>query len=233
MSGTPDAPADTTMMRIVHDALRRDLARAHTTLARPGPTSSAQRRSIGAHLTWMMGFLHAHHAAEDDGLYPLVRSRARDDADALEVLDRMATDHEAIAPAAAAVETSGVALAADPTDDATQRTITALDALAAALLPHLQQEEDEAMPITSRLITAAEWQAIDKAYNLDPKSMSDLGFEGHWLIDGASDADRTTVLGLVPPIPRFILLHGFSRRYRRDAAACWSDVAKPQRRVQR
>ena len=28
MTITSDAPADTTMMRIVHDALRRDLARA-------------------------------------------------------------------------------------------------------------------------------------------------------------------------------------------------------------
>ena len=77
------------------------------------------------------------------------------------------------------------------------------------------------MPIVSRLVTAAEWQAIEKEHNLDPKSMSELGFEGHWLIDGSSDADRATVLGLVPPIPRFVLLHGYARRYRRHAAACW------------
>jgi hypothetical protein len=36
MAMTPDAPADTTMMRIVHDALRRDLKRATTALAAPG-----------------------------------------------------------------------------------------------------------------------------------------------------------------------------------------------------
>ena len=46
------------------------------------------------------------------------------------------------------------------------------------------------MPIVSRLITAAEWQAIEKKHNLDPKSIAELGFEGHWLIDGSSDADR-------------------------------------------
>ena len=62
--------------------------------------------------------------------------------------------------------------------------------------------------------------------------MSELGFEGHWLIDGASDADRATVIGLVPPIQRFILLRGFARRYRRHAAACWTHGAKPARRVQ-
>lgn len=232
MSITSDAPADTTMMRIVHDALRRDLARARTTLAQPGRARRAQRCAVAAHLSWMMDFLHAHHASEDDGLYPLVRERAGDAADALEVVDRMAREHKAIAPSVAAVETAAIALAADPSDKATQQTIAALDALVIVLLPHLQEEEDDAMPIASRLITAAEWQAIEQKHNLDPKSMADLGFEGHWLIDNASDADRATVVGLVPPIPRFILLYGFARRYRRHAAACWGETGKSPRRVQ-
>lgn len=230
MAMTPAAPADTTMMRIVHDALRRDLARARTTLAEPTRAGQDQRRAVGAHLGWMMRFLHAHHAAEDAGLYPLVRARA-DDAE-LDVLDRMASEHHAIAPAMTALEEVAAALASDPSDDAARRTVEGLDALVAVLLPHLREEEDEAMPITSRLITAAEWEAIDKQHNLDPKSMSDLGFEGHWLIDGASDADRATVVGLVPAIPRFILLHGFARRYRRHAVDCWGDGGKPSRRVQ-
>jgi hemerythrin-like domain-containing protein len=229
---TSEAPADTTMMRIVHDALRRDLARARAALAGPQGATAAQRQAIGAHLGWMMGFLHAHHASEDDGLYPLVRERAGEAGDALEVLDRMAAEHEAVAPRAAAVETAATALAADPSDDATQRLIGALDALDAVLLPHLRAEEDDAMPLASQLVTAAEWQAIEKKHNLDPKSRSDLGFEGHWLIDGATEADRAVVLALVPPVPRFILLHGFARRYRRHAAACWTEVGKPPRRVQ-
>lgn len=232
MTIASDAPADTTMMRIVHDALRRDLGRARAALARPELTSPAQRRAIGAHLNWMMAFLHAHHASEENGLYPLVRERARNKVEALEVLDRMATEHDAIARRAAAVQASTTALAADPSDDATQQTTAALDALAIVLLPHLQEEEDDAMPITSRLITAREWQEIEKKHNLDPKSMSDLGFEGHWLIDSATDADRATVVGLVPPIPRFILLHGFARRYRRHAFACWGERGNPPRRVQ-
>ena len=223
MTTASDAPADTTMMRIVHDALRRDLAEsergARPSRARASATSAAPS---ARHLTWMMRFLHAHHASEDDGLYPLVRERAGADADAVEVLDRMARGHEAIATAIAAVEAAAAALGADGSDDAARRTVVALDALGAVLLPHLQEEEDDAMPIVvDGSITAAEWQAIEKEHNLDPKSMSELGFEGHWLIDGASDADRATVIGLVPPIPRFVLLHGFARRYRRHAAACW------------
>ena len=232
MARTSDAPADTTMMRIVHDALRRDLARAKVALSEPTGASRDRRRAVGAHLGWMMRFLHAHHASEDDGLYPLVRERARDDAEALGVLDRMTREHQAIAAPISAVEATAAPLAADGSDPATRRAIAALDALAAVLLPHLRAEEDDAMPLTSRLITAAEWDAIDKKHNLDPKSMSDLGFEGHWLIDSASDADRATVTGLVPPIPRFVLLHGFGRRYQRHAQACWGERGRPPRRVQ-
>ena len=88
------------------------------------------------------------------------------------------------------------------------------------------------MPLASRLVTAAEWHAIEKEHNLDPKSTSELGFEGHWLIDGATPADRSIVLGLVPPVPRFVLLHGFARRYRRHADACWGGAERPARHVQ-
>lgn len=232
MSTTPDSPADTTMMRIVHDALRRDLARANARLAEPASASEAQRRAIGAHVAWMMRFLHAHHASEDDGLYPLVRERAGGDPDVREVLGRMSRGHDAIATGIAQVEAAAAALVADGSDDTSRQTVVALDALVGVLLPHLQEEETDAMPMVSRLITAAEWQAIDKKHNLDPKSMSQLGFEGHWLIDSISDADRATVLGLVPPIPRFLLLHGHARRYQQHATVCWSREVKPPRRVQ-
>ena len=232
MTMTPDAPADTTMMRIVHDALRRDVERARTTLARPELANPALRRASGEHLGGMMRFLHQHHASEDIGLYPLLRARAGTSEDARRVLDRMADEHGTIAAAAEAVDAAGRELAADPSDAAVRNALAAIDALASVLLPHLRAEEDDAMPLASRLVTAAEWLAIEKEHNLDPKSMADLGFEGHWLIDGATPADRAIVLGLVPPIPRLLLLHGFARRYRRHAAACWGEVARPPRRVQ-
>jgi hypothetical protein len=149
----------------------------------------------------------------------------------LDVLDRMAREHHDVVAAISAVRSAASTLAEQPSDDAARATAEALEQLRVVLLPHLQEEEDEAMPIVSRLITAAEWQAIEKEHNLDPKSMSDLAFEGHWLIDGATDADRTVVIELVPPIPRFILLHAFARPYRRHAAACWGGE-KPPRRVQ-
>jgi hypothetical protein len=144
----------------------------------------------------------------------------------------MRRGHDAVASSIVQVEAAVSDLVADASDDAARRTIVALDELAGVLLPHLEEEETVAMPIVSRLVTAAEWDAIEKEHNLDPKSMSQLGFEGHWIIDGTSDADRATVVGLVPPISRFVLVHGYARRYRRHAAACWGRDEKAARRVQ-
>ena len=231
MAIAADAPADTSMMRIVHDALRRDLARAQGALGDRRTSAADQRRAVGRHLRWMMAFLRAHHASEDEGLYPFVRSRAADPVDR-EVIDRMCRSHEDLTPAILDVDAAAATLAAAETDTAAVHALAAVDALASVLLPHLREEEDEAMPIVSRWINAGQWSAIDKAHNLDPKSKAELGFEGHWLIDGASDADRATVVGLVPPIARFLLLHGYARRYRRHAAACWGHGGKPPRRVQ-
>ena len=60
-----------------------------------------------------------------------------------------------------------------------------------------------------------------RTHNLDGKSKAQLGREGHWLIDDADADDRARVLGLVPLVPRLVLLYGFGPSYRRRTRACW------------
>ncbi len=224
MARAQDAPADTTMMRIVHDALRRDLGRARTALTEAEPPDDRRRVAIAEHLRWMMSFLEAHHRSEDLGLYPLVRER---DPAAAALLDDMAADHASVAVAVGAVE---VAATTYGRQDGRSALVDALDDLCAVLLPHLQREEDEAMPVVSRVVTAAEWDAIEQEHNLDGKSVAQLGQEGHWLIDDATPEDRARVLGLVPPVPRLVLRYGFGPSYRRHARACWGPRHRiPQR----
>ncbi len=224
MAADPNAPADTTMMRIVHTALRRDLERAQAALTSAPPPDDPQRVAIARHLAWMMTFLEAHHQSEDLGLYPVVRERHPA---AAALLDEMAADHAAVA---AAVATLRVTVTNHVERDQRQPVIHALDALIDVLMPHLQREEDEMMPVVSRVVTTSEWDAIEQAHNIAGKSMAQLGREGHWLIDEASAEDRARVLGLVPAFPRFVLLHGFGASYRRHKRACWGSR---HRRVQR
>ena len=64
--------------------------------------------------------------------------------------------------------------------------------LAAVMLPHLQREEGDAMPIVSQCMSKAEWAHWDQRYNLDTRSFAERVFGGLWLIDGAAQADRTS-----------------------------------------
>jgi hemerythrin-like domain-containing protein len=217
-------PADTRMMGIVHAALRRDLLRVRAVVSAEPHPRGRQRPALGEHVIWMMRFLHDHHTSEDVGLWPLVRAR---NPAAGPLLDSLEVDHQNISPAADALAEAGRRYATTTGDEPRNQLVAALDALTSVLLPHLDREVDEAMPVVSACITKAEWQTIEQEHNIKPKSLPQLGMEGHWLIDGIDSEGYHVVMGTVPPLARFLLLYGFGRTYRRRAQARW----QPDRRV--
>jgi hemerythrin-like domain-containing protein len=212
-----DGPADTAMMGVVHSALRRDLVRARIVLKSDPPPDDVRRVALADHLLWVMDFLHHHHAGEDDGLYPLVVSK---NPDAAPLVAEMDAEHGLVSPAITALGSS----ARDYRDDAPgarERVLDALATLSEVLLPHLEREEVEMMPVVSASITAQEWSTWDQATNVKPKGLRQLALEGHWLIDGADAESRERVVSLVPPVPRFVLLRGFAGPYRRRSQRLW------------
>ncbi|MGE5288285.1 MAG: hemerythrin domain-containing protein [Micromonosporaceae bacterium] len=215
---TASEPADTRMMGIVHGALRRDLVRTRAALTTEPYPQGRQRRALGEHVVWMMEFLHAHHAGEDEGLWPPVREQ---NPAAGALLDSLEAEHRRISPAAATLTAAGQRYAATRAGEARAELVTALDALMAVLLPHLDREVEEAMPVVSASITQAEWDAVEQRYNIKPKSFVQLGMEGHWLLDGIDPEGYQVVVHTVPAVPRFILLHGFGHAYRRRAQERW------------
>ncbi|MCR8897372.1 hemerythrin domain-containing protein [Gordonia sp. GONU] len=216
MSTTTREPADTRSMGIVHSALRRDLRRARVVIGSPPYPEDARRRAIADHITWMMGFLHMHHTGEDKGLWPLVRSR---NPDAAALLDDMEADHLRIAPAVDALIEATSAYRRDP--QARDTLLDALERLSEVLLPHLEREELEAMPVVAAAISTAEFLDVEHEFFVKPKGFAELGREGHWVVDGLGDEDRELIYGVVPAVPRFILIHGFARAYRRRAELMW------------
>lgn len=211
-------PADTRMMGIVHAALRRDLERVREQVDGAHRPAARQRRALGEHVVWLMDFLHAHHTSEDEGLWPAVLAK---NPEAGPLLASLEADHREIEPAAGALRAAGEAYAASDADDVRAGLVTALDRLTRVLFPHLDREVAEAMPVVSATLTDAEWREIDQEHNIKPKTLGELGFEGHWLLDGIDAEGYDVVTKVVPPIPRFILLHGYARAYRRRMAAVW------------
>jgi len=228
--GTASEPADTRMMGIVHGALRRDLLRTRAAVTAEPHPQGRQRRALGEHVVWMMAFLHAHHTSEDEGLWPLVRRRNQA---AGGLLDSLEAEHRRISPAAAALAAAGQRYAATAADEPRAELVTALDALATVLFPHLDREVEEAMPVVSASITQAEWRAVEQEYNIKPKPLTQLGMEGHWLLDGIDAEGYQIVVHTVPAVPRFILLHGFARAYRRRAQVRWQAGSSVQRAAAR
>lgn len=211
-------PADTRSMGIVHSALRRDLERTRLVLSVAPYPGEVQRRAVAEHLLWMMHFLHAHHTGEDNGLWPLVRAK---NPGATELLDRMDGDHKRIAPAITSLETAAAAYRDD--DSARGALLDSLAHLGEVLLPHLEREEREMMPVVAATLTTAEYQDVEDRYFVKPKSFVELGAEGHWLLDGLDEEGRHVIVHSVPAVPRFVLLHGFARTYRRKKARLWGD----------
>jgi hemerythrin-like domain-containing protein len=213
-------PADTTIMGVVHDALRRALARTREALSvAPG---DARRVAVADHLIWMLAFLHHHHESEDAGLWPLVRAR---NPEAAPVLDRMSADHDEVDPLLERALGAARRYRADA--GAREELATALDELSGPLLAHLAREEDEAMPVVAASISRAEWRQWDREFNpTKGRSVRSLAMEGHWLMDGLDPARYAVLVGLVPAPVRLVLVRGFARAYRAACARRWGpDVA--------
>jgi hemerythrin-like domain-containing protein len=206
------------MMGIVHSALRRDLTRTAAALGTLPAPGDDQRKALAAHLVWMMDFLHRHHEGEDVGLWPLVRSL---DPSAGDLLDQMEQDHARIAPAMEIVSAATRGYAGDASVQVRDRLVESLTSLRAVLDPHLEREEQEMMAVVSRTLSHEQWERFNQEHFIKPKSKTELGQEGHWLIDSIDPQGYKVVVGNVPAIPRFILLHAFAGRYARDCAARW------------
>jgi len=218
------------MMGIAHGALRRDLLRTRDALTSEPYPRGRQRRALGEHIVWMMELLHAHYFGEDAGLWPLGRER---NPAAGALLDCLEAEHRRIGPAAAALTSAGRQYAGTSANEPRAELVTALDALAAVLFPHLDREVAEAMPVVSASITQTEWQAAEQEYNIKPKSLAQLGMEGHWLLDGMHAEGRQVVVHTVAAVPRFLLLHGFARAYQRRAQWRWQPGPRPERAAAR
>ncbi|MCE5292325.1 MAG: hemerythrin domain-containing protein [Nocardiaceae bacterium] len=208
----------TKTMGIIHSALRRDLARTRQVLSSEPFPQQKQRQAIADHLLWMMQFLHRHHSGEDAGLWPAVRAK---NPAAAGLLDRMDADHKSIGPGIEALESA--AQGYRTSELARQSVLAAIDLLESNLLPHLQREELEMMPIVGQTLTQEELDNIENTYFIDGKSKSDLADEGHWIIDNTDPESRQLILGIVGPVLWFVLVYAFGPRYRRKRNAMWGN----------
>jgi iron-sulfur cluster repair protein YtfE (RIC family) len=199
--------ADLTIMLAAHDGFRRDLvklAHAASSASRLGP---AHQDRVRAGWETFKHQLHLHHTAEDELVWPALRTRLAVSASAQSVLASMEEEHARVDPLLAAVDHAF----AHPEDG---RTADATTALASDLLKHLAHEERDALPLIGVWLTAAEWRGV--GFKIARKNGLSAGGEMFaWMADGAEPAAAAVVIGTLPPPARLVYRALWRPRYAR------------------
>lgn len=193
---------DFSMMFAAHDAFSRDLdrllqARDEDRLLTP-PAIAVWRR--------FRRFLHDHHTAEDDALWPPLRKRLSDTAD-IAIMDAMEAEHATIEPLFDRIATG--------LGDGDRSTAAAgLQELAANLNAHMRHEERAALPLVETHLGPAGWAAFARAAR---KTAGLRGAPAYltWLLDDAPATTKGVVLGQLPLPARLIYRNVWEPRYRR------------------
>lgn len=205
--GREDAPADVSFMRALHAALRRDLSRLRDAAAQLGG-SGATPAAVLAGWDAFRAQLGNHHAAEDDDLWPVLRTELSDPGD-LAAVDAILAEHRQIPPALAGVD-AALRGGGDLTGPA--------ELLSGVLLDHLAHEERAVLPLIEQHLTQAQWRAfLHKERNRrSPRERPEFLA---WILDEAGERDAAAVLAEMPPPARLVYRRVLKPRY--DAQHRW------------
>jgi hypothetical protein len=187
-----DRPADLGFMRAIHAGLRRDAARLESLapqLEQPGGAP----REVPKGWASFRQVLHVHHAAEDDDLWPALRSHLTDERD-LHQLDLMVAEHRDLDAAIEAVDaalTGGVGVR------------TAARGLGEILRGHLDHEEQRVFPLLERHLSRREWRRFlrTERRRRPPRQRPEFLT---WVLEDASDQDAAAVLTELPRPARLV-----------------------------
>lgn len=137
--GPPNIPGGTSggaMLRLVHDAFRRELALIRKEIVESGPGIGAQLR---VNCLTICAGLHGHHGHEDAGLFPYI---AESRPELAATVDRLYREHETISALIDELQDAVTAESADPL-----KVRVEVERLIDELERHLSYEEEQLIPI--------------------------------------------------------------------------------------
>ena len=136
-------PSDAVDMLVVHRVFRREFQTCPADLG-CSARDTARAKIVGDHVKFMVAALHHHHAAEDDMVWPKLRSRApAHQAD----VERMEEEHTEIAAAVDHVRSLLPTWTKSAEAALTEQLSAASRELSACVDRHLDDEERNAVPL--------------------------------------------------------------------------------------
>jgi hemerythrin-like domain-containing protein len=158
-------------MYMAHTMFRREFGLLPALIGGVSAADVARARTIAQHFDLIHVALHHHHQAEDTYLWPRVVHRAGQDA--APVVAAMEAQHEGLDKVLTDI-TDGLRGWRE-TADVTQGAALAETAgrLAQLLTEHLTAEEEQALPLIARYVTAGEWaeMVVASAADIAPEQM--------------------------------------------------------------
>jgi hemerythrin-like domain-containing protein len=189
-----DNTIDVSDMFPVHNTLRDTLAAAPRLVSEVDDEDRGRRDLIANFYDNVLAFLHVHHHGEEILVFPLLRERC---AAQLELIDVVAGQHRDVDQL---VAESGEALKSWEGGDvvAKGRCAQTLGALGDRMTEHLNDEEQQLLPLCATSLTEQEWGA------LPGHALSSFEGDKVWLILGLirermSEKQRADMLSHMPP----------------------------------
>jgi hemerythrin-like domain-containing protein len=204
-----------TMNRVIHAAVRRDLARLESALAAAPDGDLALSSQLKVAYANLHVQLKHHHEGEDDYVFPFLERVER----AGDLVQVMESEHQAMADA---LDEASAAIDAYASTGSLRDAHAARDAIVRAhevVERHLHHEEEELEPLLLPHLKTPEWKAVEK--RLRPASLAESGRFMAWIQDGMPEDARAYLRSTIPAPVTYLLSRLAGRSYYRDVAPVW------------
>ena len=204
-----------TMNRVIHQAVRRDLARLEAALGTAKDGDLARARQLHRAYDNLHRELTRHHEGEDQHVFPYLAEVGVPS----DLLTAMDDEHHAMADALAGTRTAMDAYAASgtATDAASARSSVARTK--EVVDRHLDHEERDLEPLLRPLFATDGWKAVEK--KLRRASPVVVGLFFAWVQDGMTTEGRAYLRSTIPSPVTTFFSRVPGRGYHRDIAPTW------------
>jgi hypothetical protein len=204
-------------MALIHSLIRRGFEQAEAAVLRPG--AATRTDAVSEYVGFHLDGLHAHHATEDEFIWPALHARATMSG---ALIRRMEEQHSGLHDALDETQRQLTAWAAAPTTDTSTALASALSTVTDQLMEHLTEEERDVVPLIAAHITQAEWDHAGKAAFSKFTPTQRFIAMGEMLATADPTQSARMLAGIPGPIKVVWRLVG-RRRYERLRSALWGE----------
>jgi hypothetical protein len=208
-------PVDLTRTYLVHHAFRRDLADFTQAVTSTPLEETVTWLSLATRWRFFAGAVRRHHAAEDRGLRPVLRSLT--DPWGRAQLDETEAEHGGIDALLEAVARGFDGVTPPPDAVAHASLMDTIQRAAELITAHLDREERETLRILQEVLTQEEWTAVEEAHFTSSVPAAEVLALVPWLlhrVPGPIRRDHLTRAGRAEHLVWLATRASFTRRER-------------------